>query len=335
MVHVSEKVNVKSEAREMRLLRDVAVSMRDGVKLRANVFLPEQGARWPTLLSVTPYGKDRLRDVRGMLLMRIAGVRFGVLDCSRWTGFESPDPLFWTRSGYGVVQADVRGMHTSDGRAGFLTDADAEDYAELVEWAARQEWSTGAVGLIGVSYLAMSQWRVAAFRPQSLKAIVPWEGVTDALRELGYQDGVPETGFVGTWWTFRMKPGRNPHSPMAEDFPADRDRHPLDDEYWSAKRPALERIEVPALVCASWSDHGLHTRGSLEGYERIASPEKWLYTHGGRKWETFYGEEARGVQRRFLDHFRFTSTRPRAGSPPRRRPRSAPRPTIRRGAVRA
>jgi putative CocE/NonD family hydrolase len=90
---------------------------------------------------------------------------------------------------------------------------------------------------------------------------------------------------------------------MAEDFPRDRDRHPLDDAYWAAKRPALERIEAPALVCASWSDHGLHTRGSLEGFERIGSAQKWLYTHGGRKWHTFYSPEARDLQRRFFDHF--------------------------------
>ena len=135
------------------------------------------------------------------------------------------------------------------------------------------------------------------------RAICPWEGVTDLLRELGYQDGVPETGFVGVWWRFRMEPGHNKRFPMSENFPADRDQHPLNDAYWEAKRPALEQIQVPALVCASWSDHGLHTRGSLEGFERIASPQKWLYTHGGRKWETFYAPEAREVQRRFFDHF--------------------------------
>ena len=287
----------------MLLRRDVRVVMRDGVQLALNVFLPERDGPWPVLMSVTPYGKDRLPDWKRMLFMRLSRVRFGTLDCSRWTGFESPDPLYWTRAGYAVVQADVRGMHKSEGHASVLSDLDAQDYAELIEWAAGQPWSTGAVGLIGVSYLAMSQWRVAPLRPKGLAAIVPWEGVTDPLRELGYQDGVPETGFVGTWWKYRMRPGHNPRYPMAEDFPAERDRHPFDDEYWSAKRPALERIEAPALVCASWSDHGLHTRGSLEGFERIGSQQKWLYTHGRRKWETFYSEEARALQLRFLDRF--------------------------------
>jgi predicted acyl esterase len=283
--------------------RDVPVRMRDGVQLMANVYRPVASGPAPVLLSVTPYSKDATPDRISMLLMRLAGVRFGKLECSRWTGFESPDPRFWANAGYVVVQADARGMHKSAGQAGLLSDRDAEDYYELIEWAARQSWSSGAVGLIGVSYLAMSQWRVAPLRPPSLKAFCPWEGATDLLRELGYQDGVLETQFVRTWWRNRMQRGRNRRFAMAENFLVDREGHPLDDEYWAAKRPALERIEVPALVCASWSDHGLHTRGSLEAFERIGSTQKWLYTHGGRKWETFYSAEARALQRRFFDHF--------------------------------
>ena len=91
--------------------------------------------------------------------------------------------------------------------------------------------------------------------------------------------------------------------PLAEDFLAEREAHPLDDAFWASKRPILENIEVPALVCANWSDHGLHTRGSIEGFERISSKQKWLFTHGRKKWETFYGEEALAWQKRFLDHF--------------------------------
>jgi predicted acyl esterase len=54
---------------------------------------------------------------------------------------------------------------------------------------------------------------------------------------------------------------------------------------------------------ASWSDQGLHTRGSIETFERISSTQKWLFTHGRKKWETFYGEEALSWQERFPDHF--------------------------------
>ncbi len=287
----------------MKFERDVAVVMRDGVRLFANVFRPDNEAPRPVVLSVTPYGKDNTPDRLSMLFMRLARVRFGTLNCSRWTGFESPDPVFWIDAGYNVVQADVRGMHNSEGCAGMLTRTDAHDYAELIEWCARQPWSTGAVGLCGVSYLAMSQWRVAALRPPALKAIIPWEGATDLLRELAYQDGVRESGFMTVFWNVRMKRGRNKRFAMVEDFLRESGARPLDDDWWASKRPALEMIDVPALVCANWSDQGLHTRGSLLGFESIGSKQKWLFTHGRRKWETFYGEEARNTQRRFFDHF--------------------------------
>ena len=285
------------------LQRDLRIPLSDGTRLALNAFHPTDELPHPAILSVTPYGKDNLPDRKGMLMMRFAGVRFGRLNCSRWTGFESPDPLFWVRRRYAVVQADVRGMHQSEGSAGVLRNQDANDYAELIAWAAAQPWCNGHVGLLGVSYLAMSQWRVAALQPAALRAICPWEGVTDLLRELAYQDGIPETGFLPIWWKQRIVRDHNRRFPMAEDFLSDSMRHPLDDSYWAEKRPSLERIEVPALVCASWSDQGLHSRGSMIGFERIGSKQKWLFTHGRKKWETFYSQDALEVQTRFFDRF--------------------------------
>jgi predicted acyl esterase len=289
--------------RSLIIERDVAVAMRDGRRLSVNLFKPAADRPLPVIMSVTPYGKDRLPDRLGSLFMRLSGVEFGRFNRSRLTGFESPDPLHWVQQGYIVLQADVRGMHKSEGRAGILRQQDAEDYYDLIEWAAFQPWCTGRVGLMGVSYLAMSQWYVAALRPPHLCAIVPWEGVTDLYRELAFHGGIPEARFVFLWSEIRLKRGRNRHFPMAEDFRALRAAHPLDDAYWASKRPILENIEAPALICANWSDHGLHTRGSIAGFERISSRQKWLFTHGRKKWETFYGEEALSFQKRFLDHF--------------------------------
>jgi hypothetical protein len=96
------------------------VPVRDGVRLLVNVFRANQLEQAPVTMSVTPYGKNKMPDWLGMTFMRLAGVRFGRLDCSTWTGFESPDPVFWTAAGYVVVQADVRGMHRSEGHAGVL-----------------------------------------------------------------------------------------------------------------------------------------------------------------------------------------------------------------------
>ncbi|HLJ89069.1 MAG TPA: CocE/NonD family hydrolase [Candidatus Angelobacter sp.] len=284
--------------------RDLIAPMRDGIRLSANLYKPKEEGPHPVIMSVTPYGKDSgLPERIANFFMRLSGVKFGKVHCSRLTGFESPDPVYWVEQGYAVLQADVRGMRKSEGHAGVLRQQDAEDYYDLIEWAASQPWCTGRVALMGVSYLCMSQWRAAALRPPHLCAIVPWEGVTDLYRELAFHGGIPETMFVSLWDKRRLRAGHNRKFPMAEHFLSERDSHPLADDYWAAKRPILEDIDVPALVCASWSDHGLHTRGSLEGYQQISSKQKWLFTHGRKKWETFYSEEALSYQRRFLDHF--------------------------------
>jgi uncharacterized protein len=288
---------------EMIFTNDIAVPMRDGTRLMANVFRPAGAARVPVIMSVTPYGKDKLPDRLGMFFMRLAGVRFGAIKVSRYTGFEAPDPLYWAQHGYAVLLADIRGMHKSEGRAGVLTAQDAEDYYDLIEWTAAQPWCDGGVALSGVSYLAMSQWGVAALKPPHLKAIIPWEGVSDLYREFAFHGGIPETGFIPIWWKNRMERGRNKEFPFAEDFLTEIENHPQADAYWAEKQTPLEAIEVPALVCASWSDQGLHTRGSFEGFARIGSPLKWLYTHGRKKWETYYDEDALTTQKRFLDHF--------------------------------
>jgi hypothetical protein len=78
---------------------------------------------------------------------------------------------------------------------------------------------------------------------------------------------------------------------------------PLFDDWWAAHRPELERIEVPALICGSFSDQGLHSRGCFEAFARIGSAHRWLYTHRGGKWATYYSREALAFQRRFFDHF--------------------------------
>jgi len=113
--------------------RDLELPMRDGVSLFANLFRPAADESYPAILSVTPYGKDKLPDRLAMFFMRLSGVKFGKLNCSRLTGFESPDPGYWVQQGYALLQADARGMHKSEGSAGVLRQQDAEDYYDLIE----------------------------------------------------------------------------------------------------------------------------------------------------------------------------------------------------------
>jgi hypothetical protein len=179
-----------------------------------------------------------------------------------------------------------------------LSEQEGRDGHDLVEWAGTQPWSNGRVGLLGVSYLAISQWGTAAERPPHLTAICPWEGFTDAYRDFARPGGVREDGFIRLWTAALRKQRRSP-----VPFRKDQRRRELWDSWWADRGRDLEAIEVPALVCGSFSDHCLHSRGSFEGFRRIGSAQKWLYTHRGPKWATFYADEAVAAQRRFFDHF--------------------------------
>ena len=176
------------ESGSLTMLKDLPVTVRDGTTLRVNVVLPAGQGPFPALLSAHPYGKDNLPrrgrtgyrvSVQYRMLRQPARVRFSSL-----TGWEAPDPAWWAGQGYAVVNCDLRGAGTSEGTCAIWSDQEGEDVYDLIEWAAAQPWSTGAIGMLGVSYLAISQWKAAALRPPSLKAICPWEGFTDAYRDL-------------------------------------------------------------------------------------------------------------------------------------------------------
>jgi len=288
-------------AGSLSVLRDLPVLVRDGTTLRVNVVLPAGGRRFPVLMSAHPYGKDNLPQRRGRgwrvsvqyrILRQTGPVRFSSL-----TGWEAPDPAWWAAQGYAVVSCDLRGAGTSQGEASLWSDQEGEDVYDLIEWAGSQPWSTGAVGMLGVSYLAISQWKAAALQPHALKAICPWEGFTDAYRDLLLPGGIRENGFARLW-SLGLRRVRQRYR-LTEQQQA----HPRRDEWWRGLVPALERITVPALICGSFSDNNLHSRGSIRGWERISSTGRFLYTHRSGKWATFYSPEARAAQLRFFDRY--------------------------------
>ena len=285
---------------------DVGVVVRDGTRLSAKVFRPAEEGEYPVIMMLTAYGKDRGPDQYPAAIehARLPGFDFGTIEVSEWTSWEAPDPATWVPLGYAVVYLDVRGYFASEGEASVISPQDGVDFYDAIEWAGAQEWSNGNVGLLGVSYLAISQWVAATANPPSLKAIAPWEGQTDALREVLYHGGVPETEFV-EFWINRVFDGANtPPLPFPPDVILD--IHPDIQAFRPFVPPAgiaLGEVAAPALICASWSDHGLHTRGSFEGYKQIQSEQKWIFNHGRAKWDVFYGDEALAAQQQFFDHF--------------------------------
>jgi predicted acyl esterase len=295
-------VRTTAPASGIRFERDVAVRMRDGAQLRANVFRPDRAGQWPVMMSAHPYGKNVLPRHTPFGYLPLKRYRFirqpDPVTFSAYTSWEAPDPSFWVPRGYAVVNVDLRGFGTSDGVGVLFSQQEAADYAEVIEWAAAQPWSNGKVGLNGVSYLAISQWRVAALRPRGLVAICPWEGWSDVYHDVAYPGGVREDGFIAFWANMTERDGR-----VSESLRAGQLAHPEWDDFWVARTPVLERIEVPALICGSFSDQGLHSRGSFEAFRRIGSAHRFLYTHRGGKWSTYYSPEALALQAQFFDCF--------------------------------
>ncbi|MFH0915942.1 MAG: CocE/NonD family hydrolase, partial [bacterium] len=144
---------------------DVAVPMRDGVKIYIDVFRPESPGRYPPIIAWGPYGKHgRVK------YWHIGNTGLNDEDFNEFTRFEAADPLYWTRNGYAIINADQRGSWGSEGDLTFMSPQEVEDIYDLIEWAGTQSWSNGRVGMHGVSYLAWSQWKVAAANPPHLAA---------------------------------------------------------------------------------------------------------------------------------------------------------------------
>ena len=281
---------------ELIVHRDTPVPTRSGKVIWADVFLPADGRPAPAIASWSPYGKANPSPI-GTRFPR-SGVRDDQL--SDLVSFEAPDPPYWVSQGYVVIAADMTGLWHSTGPAHFMAPEEAEDYYDLIEWIGTQPWCTGKVGLSGVSYLTVSQWRVAELKPPHLTCINPWEGWTDTYREVAYHGGIPETFFWPYIWD---RWGATAPGTLIEDLEAEYHEHPFFDDYWASKASQLEQIEVPAFVTASWTDHGLHTRGTLEGFRRISSPQKWLFVHGRKKWAEYYLAENVAKQKAFFDRF--------------------------------
>jgi uncharacterized protein len=273
--------------------RDVAVPMRDGVKLYIDIIRPKTEEPVPVIFTYSPYGKHGLKK---FLLSPSSGVPEGWV--SKYAVWEGPDPAYFVPHGYAVVNADARGSWYSEGDLTIWSHQEAQDGYDLIEWCAEQPWCTGKVGMSGVSYLAIVQWRIGALNPPHLAAINPWEGWSDCYRERSYHGGIPETKMV-PWaqWSTSFSLTRS------EEFVDTAREHAFLDDYWRAKSAVLSDIRVPAYIVADWGDQGLHTRGTIEGFRQASSQYKWLEVHGRKKWQYYYQAESREKLRIFFDYF--------------------------------
>jgi putative CocE/NonD family hydrolase len=122
--------------------KDVAVPMRVGARLIADVFRPRGEERVPAILNLGPYQKDKLWTVPQTLEEAP----------NAWMNWETVNPRWWVPQGYAAVRIDGRGSGKSQGQCEPWSHAEAVDFHDAIEWAAAQPWSNGKVGLLGISY---------------------------------------------------------------------------------------------------------------------------------------------------------------------------------------
>lgn len=293
------------------------------IVLTANIFRSKsteaRGEKVPVVMCAHPYDNHKTSALNNTpmggppqqyrLIPQVGKPKFSDL-----TSWESPDPVFWVKAGYAVVNLNLPGFANSEGRPCKFQDYQSKCYYDAIEWAAKQEWCTGKVGLNGVSFLAITQYHVATCQahdgkpPPSLCCISPWEGITDPYQDMYNRAGIPEIGFPAFWWTTEVIETING---TKEDFiksegtipPLYLEKHPYYDDWWKEKSAKLDQITVPMLICGSFSDHGLHTTGSFRAWNKAQSEHKWLYTHRTGKWDSYYSNEVQELTRRFMDCF--------------------------------
>ena len=321
----------KSEVRDgMRIDWDVPIPMDDGVVLRADVFRPVKDGKYPALVSYGPYGKglafqEGYKTAWDIMARDYPDAVAG--SSNRYQNWEVVDPEKWVPDGYACVRVDSRGAGRSPG---FLSHNDARenrDFHDCIEWAARQPWCSGKVGLNGISYYASSQWRAAALQPPHLAAMCVWEGWVDYYRDSVRHGGIACT-FRKHWQDMQVKTvqhGRGIHGPKSRvtgelvcgpetlsdeelvknrtDMWKDVLEHPLDGPFYRERTGDLSKVVAPLLTCANWGGQGLHPRGNFEGFMRAASRQKWLEAHGGSHWAPFYTDYGVQLQKRFFDYF--------------------------------
>jgi len=307
---------------------DVPITMDDGLVLRADVFAPAGPGQHPVILSYGPYAKglafqEGYADQWRLMVAAHPDVARG--SSNRYANWETVDPEKWVPDGYACVRVDSRGAGRSPGFLDPFSPREARDLYECVEWAAAQPWSTGKVGINGISYYAMNAWHVAGLQPPHLAAICVWEGAADLYRDATHHGGILST-FFQNWYDKQVivvqhgaagprsavtgEPVAGPEARSEAALESARTRfgeliaaHPLDGEFWRARSADWDKITVPLLTAANWGGQGLHTRGNFEGFTRAASAHKWLEVHGLEHWTHFYTDYGVGVQKRFFACF--------------------------------
>src|SRR4051794_34632536 len=278
--------------------------MSDGVKLRYAVEVPADHGRFPVAMKYDGYCEGT----------------------SPMTCNEGEDATALLAAGYAVLGVNMRGTGCSEGQFDFRNPVEYQDGKAAVEWAARQAWSTGHVGMFGDSFPGLMQPGVAALHPAGLDAIAPWQIVDDVYRDVSYPGGIPNAEF-GAFWGLGDQPtasnssavqGAAAGDPQCAKSEAEQAtvnpttnivlsgfQHPYFDSFWNSKTVggAASKINVPALGCASWQDDEVGSRSTWTLWPRLDPARTWVVAANGYHSQCVYSTPITEELVRFFDRF--------------------------------
>ena len=325
-------LHARTEVRDgMRITWHQPIAMDDGLVLRADVYRPIEDGRCPVILTYGIYAKGlAYQDGYPLQWEKMVADYPEILvgSTNKYQNWETTDPERWVPHGYAVVRVDSRGAGWSPGFMDPASPKEIDDLYQCIEWAGTRPWSNGKVGMLGISYYAGNQWRVAGRHPPHLAAIIPWEGQNDRYRDSGYHGGIL-CQFQERWAKHQVaniQYGRgegakkNPNTGESVAGPVtlsdeelakhrvdafeELKKHPLDDEWHRSRSADLSLVRTPLLTCANWGGQGIHPRGNFNGYtETPEDTPKWLEAHGDSHWSMFSTDYGLDLQKRFFDYF--------------------------------
>ena len=312
--------------------KDVLIPVNDGHNLWANVYRPDAPGKFPVLMSMDIYGKDvHFADGYKLPWAKLCKQNPNIDrdgSSGKYLRWEKIDPERWVPDGYIVIAIDSRGSGKSPGYLDPFSPRETQDYYDAIEWAAGQSWSTGKIGLIGISYLSIKQWQVAALQPPHLAAICPWEGGCDLYRDWSHHGGIFSDLFPTAWYPRQVLPnqhGNGATSHIDRDTGATTTGLALSEEMLegqprrssrricsiilsttpgTASAPLISaaskcRCFPPAIGAARVSTCAAISRGSL----RVGLAAEMARMHVGTHFESFYLPAYVERQKRFFGHF--------------------------------
>ncbi|KAK5043482.1 hypothetical protein LTR84_011951 [Exophiala bonariae] len=279
--------------------RDTGIQMRDGIRIFADIFrsITSDKNPVPALMPWSAYGKTGtgVQQYESMGPFS-CGVPLG--KTSGYEKFEAPDPAEWCERGYAIINVDARGAGMSEGDIHFWGIQEAEDVFDTIDWVSKQPWCNGSVGMVGNSWLAISQINFASrLHHPALKALAPMEALNDPYRQLVTRGGKPHNM---SFHKLLIDGMAGPNS--IENMFAMLAQRPLYDNYWQSKYIKTEEIDIPLYLLASYSS-GLHTAGSFHTFQTAKTKHKWLRVHPYQEWFDLYRPEVNDELQRYFDRF--------------------------------